>query len=515
MIFEMLENERWWGGAAVTAPNQPFDASSEYECDLLRASGNQSAPLLVSDKGRYVWSDHSFKFKISGGRIEILSNEAYLCKAGETLRDAYLAAMKKHFPFSGKVPPEKFFRTAQYNTWMEFTYNPTQKGVLEYAEAIVKNGYEPGILIIDCGWHTRYGVWEFDFAKFPDPKGMIDKLHSMGFTVMLWVVPLMTADGRDFLDVASRSKFLNNDGRPLPLLKTDNGEVAIVKWWDGFSAVLNLCEELDRNYLDRKLSRLMTEYGVDGFKFDGGSLAIYDPNNIVNGKQTRYTAEELNIAWNEFGERYTYHEYKDTFKRGGTPVIQRIRDRDHSWDNKGGIGSILPFAFVEGLTGYPFICPDMIGGGEWTYTLMGKPWDEELVVRMAECSALFPMMQFSLAPWRILSPEKSEHCLKAARLHKQFADLIVREVEAAAVTGEPIIRPLEYVFPGEGFGNVKNMFMLGDNILVAPVLEQGAVTKTIRLPQGKWLYHGKTEFEGGCEVVVDSPLGVLPYFIKK
>lgn len=57
--------------------------------------------------------------------------------------------------------------------------------------------------------------------------------------------------------------------------------------------------------------------------------------------------------------------------------------------------------------------------------------------------------------------------------------------------------------------------MLGDSFLVAPVLEKGAVTKTVRLPHGKWLYLGKCELDGGTEVTVDAPLGTLPYFIRK
>lgn len=514
MVITILENEHWWGGAAVTAPSQPFDASSDFECDLLLADGNQSSPLLISDKGRYVWSENAFKFKVSGGRVEIFDDSALLDDGGKTLRDAYLRAMNKHFPFSGKIPPTKFFTTAQYNTWMEFTYNPTQESVLAYAEAIIENGYEPGILIIDEGWHTRYGVWEFDFAKFPDPKGMVDKLHAMGFTVMLWVVPTMTADGRDFLGTASNAKFLNNDGRELPLLKTDEGGVALVKWWNGYSGVLNMCEEADRRYLGDKLRRLIEVYGVDGFKLDGGSLGMYDPKNVVNGKQTKYSAEELNIAWNEFGEQFEYHEYKDTYKRGGKSVIQRIRDRGHRWDGD-GLETLIPFALVEGLTGYPFLCPDMIGGGEWSYTLSGKPWDEELVVRMAQCSALFPMMQFSLAPWRILSSENAALCLSAAKLHKSFSDYIVEAVECSAKSGEPIIRPLEYAYPMAGFELVKDCFMLGDDLLVAPVIKKGALTKTLRLPEGVWSYLGKTEILGGGVVTVDAPLDTLPYFIKK
>ena len=60
---------------------------------------------------------------------------------------------------------------------MQFTYNPTQEKVLEYAHGIVDNGFEPGILIIDEGWHQSYGTWDFDKIKFPEPEKMVEELH--------------------------------------------------------------------------------------------------------------------------------------------------------------------------------------------------------------------------------------------------------------------------------------------------------------------------------------------------
>ena len=512
MRIQILEEEHWWGFNSLHAPRQPFDRFTTYNGDLIRDDGNQSAPILISDKGRYIWMKQPCSLTIENGCICFDSAAEYeLSACGETLRDAYRAACANHFPFSGEIPPTKFFESAQYNTWMEFTYNPTQESVLAYAHSIVDNGYTPGILIIDEGWHTRYGLWEFDLAKFPNPKAMIDELHALGFTVMLWVVPIVTADGRGFLGIEGNAKFLKSKWNESPLLKTDDGKTALIRWWNGYSAVLNPCLPSAREYLAGRLDELMTTYGVDGFKFDGGSLGMYAQKNLVNGTQTKYTPWQLNLAWNEFGERYAFHEYKDTFGRGGKSVIQRIRDRDHCWDGN-GLSSLIPFALVEGLMGYSFICPDMIGGGEWSYTELGNEWDQELVVRMAECSALFPMMQFSLAPWRILSEENAKLCLAAAKLHAAFAPRIIEAVKKSSKTGEPIIRPLEYNFPGEGFAAVTDAFMLDDDILVAPVVKKGAITKTLRLPSGRWLYRGEVEYQGGTEVTVPAPLGTLPFF---
>ena len=515
LTVKMLKEECWWGGSTAEAHHFPLTEKSVYSYDM-RKGLNQTMPLFISNKGRYIFSTAPLTLTVRGGEFTLTSDgKIYFEEVGKTLKDAYLYAMRKHFPFSGKVPPLKFFSTAQYNTWMELDYNQTEEGVLKYARALIENGYEPGVLMIDEGWHTPYGEWEFDLTKFPHPKEMIAELHTLGFTVMLWVVPLVTPCGKDFIIATDPSrKCLSPDDEDKDyFLRTDDGEVALVRWWNGFSAILNMCKECDRKFLDKKLRRLIDEYGVDGFKFDGGNISMYNEDHVVNGRQTAYTPEELNIAWNDFGARYEYHEYKDTYGGGGKAVIQRLRDRNHTW-NDYGITSILPAALLEGLIGHPFICPDMVGGGEWSFNYFPDfKCDEELFVRMAQCSALFPMIQFSWAPWRLLDEKHAALCLDAAKLHKEFAPYIKELVKSSAVSGEPILRHLEYEFPGEGFETVDDQFMLGDKILVAPVLEKGATVRTVKLPRGRWDFYGEV-FDGARSVTVSAPIERLVYFKK-
>ncbi|MBQ8321103.1 MAG: glycoside hydrolase [Clostridia bacterium] len=514
----ILDDEYWWGGSTAMTCKLPITKKSFYELDM-NAAYNQTMPLFLSSMGRYIWSAEPFTVSVHDGVIACKGpSEIIIKKCGNTLKDAYLYAMKKHFPFSGKIPPMKFFATAQYNTWMEMDYNQTQEGVLEYARNIVKNGYPAGIIMIDEGWHTRYGLWEFDFTKFPDPKAMVDELHALGFKVMLWVVPMVTADGKDFIiSTEPDRKFLTGGGGENNyFLRTDDGSVALVHWWNGYSAMLNMCKAEDREFLKSKLDFLMQTYGIDGFKFDGGNISAYNEANIVNGTQTKYTPKELNRAWCDFGAEYEYHEYKDTFGGGGKPTIQRIRDRLHSWDSEYGLGSLIPAALCQGLIGHPFICPDMIGGGEWSLNYQrGFKIDGELIVRMAQCSALFPMMQFSWAPWRVLDSTMARLSLEAARLHEEFAEYISALVRESALSGEPIIRHMEYEFPYCSYAEIEDQFMLGSDVLVAPVIKKGEVVRTVHLPLGNWLYLGKIEYEGGRIVTVDAPIETLPYFIKR
>jgi alpha-glucosidase len=91
----------------------------------------------------------------------------------------------------------------------------------------------------------------------------------------------------------------------------------------------------------------------------------------------------------------------------------------------------------------------------------------------------------------------------------------MRCVKYAAITGEPILRSMEYSYPHCGFEKITDQFLLGEELLVAPVIEQGATERSVVLPEGKWYYLGKEVLDGGKTVVVNAPLGVLPYFTKK
>ena len=406
--------------------------------------------------------------------------------------------MKKHFPPTGDCPDLRFYRTPQYNTWAELTYNQCQSAITAYADAIVANGYTPGILMIDDTWQTGYGIWRFNRERFNDARAMIDHLHELGFTVMVWIVPYLCADSPEFREA---------EADPTRLLRNPDGTPFLLRWWNGYSAALDMTSEGDVRWLRSVLDSLIRDLGVDGFKFDGGSLDCYPE---LPGKPRA----ELTHAWNRFALSYRFNEVKDTWKAGGLPLNQRLRDKDHAWNGE-GLSCVIPDALTASLTGHNFLCPDMVGGGSWICFVDGYPLDQELIVRFAQASALFPAMQFSVAPWRILTPENAALVRATQDLHVEMGGYIADCVTRAAETGEPVLRPLAYNYPGEDFEDVTDEFLLGDDILVAPVLEKGAVTRQVRFPSGVWESRDCGTFTGPCTAVVDAPLSVLPWFKKK
>ena len=515
--IKIEENELFWGGSNLNGVKMPFDAETNEEFDLLRNAPNETMPFLVSSKGRVIWSDDVFSFSVKNGEISAEGPCKIVVETlGCDLPTAFRAARKKYFPINGRKLNRDFFKTAQYNTWIECLYHPTQEHVLKYAQQIIDNGFEPGILMIDEGWHGRYGNWEFDKLSFPDPKKMVDQLHKMGFKVMLWIVPFVCPDGEFFANTLFSS---NEQQPPIPpekrvfirLEQPDSWKTALFFWWNGFSAALNLKNEADRKFLGKQLEHLMNDYGIDGFKFDGGKSSSY--KNCQNGKPlTDLTPTQLNQAWNEFGTSYEYHEFKDTTCGAKFASIQRLADRKHTWDGQ-GLSSIIPDSIAQGLIGHPFICPDMVGGGDWVDFKPGKEIDQELFVRWAQCSALFPMMQYSKGPWTCLDEKHCKLVIEAGKLHKSLCEEIIDMVSRAENSGEPILRNLEYNYPNMGYGKINDEFMLEDKILAAPVIKKGATKRKVILPPGEWISDENKVYAGG-EYEMDCPLERLIWFRK-
>ena len=156
----------------------------------------------------------------------------------------------------------------------------------------------------------------------------------------------------------------------------------------------------------------------------------------------------------------------------------------------------------------------MIGGGQFTSFLDDAPIDQELVVRSTQVHTLMPMMQFSVAPWRILDKKHFKAVKDAVNLRNLFKETILMLAKKASITGEPIVRSMEYVFPHEGYVQIKDQFMVGNNILVAPYLSKGEGYREVIIPKGKWKSDLGKVYKGGKSITIDVPLNRLPYFVK-
>ncbi len=500
-VTKLLPGEYWWGGVVGYGERMPYVQPVE-EFDLQSKNNNNPVvPFLLSSKGRHIWSDRPFRFEVSGEEITVKSDyeKIAVAQSGTTLREAYQENCLRYFKPSGVLPDTLFFTMPQYNTWIELMYNQNQEDILAYAKGIIDNGFPPGVLMIDDNWQRYYGNFDFRAEKFPDPKGMVDQLHQMGFKVMVWVCPFVSPDSPECRE-------LNAKGY---LIKSQKGKPAIFSWWNGQSACYDLTNPSAFAHYIAMLKEVQQKYGIDGFKFDAGDNDAYSIPGLVSHQPDAISVDHTE-AWMKIGLEFPVNEYRAGWKMGGQALVCRLGDKQYSWK---AVQSLIPEMMAAGLMGYAYTCPDMIGGGQYRSFLNMDPtkFNQALIVRSAQVHALMPMMQFSVAPWRILNKENLAIVRNMAHLHRQMGGYILKCARESARTGEPIVRHMEYVFPHEGFAECKDQYMLGEKYMITPVVTSNS-KRNVKLPKGQWKDDTGKKYKGGRTIELDVPLDRLPYF---
>ena len=505
--IEITENERVWAGIISDGHLMPFDAS--YQFDMYGNNrSNQVQPLILTSNGQYVWSEEPFRFEITNNRIVVYDdyNSVKSGKPGNSLAEVQRYVREQFFPASGKIPDEMLFTKPQYNTWIELTYNQNQEDVLEYARSIIANDFPVGVIMIDDTWQEDYGLWNFHPGRFPNPGQMMDELHEMGFKVMLWICPFVSADQYLVYNELREKKALLLEKQSAEDTWETATEPAIIRWWNGASAVLDFTNPEAVNWFDEQLQTLVEDYKVDGFKFDAGDFIFY-PSAAIS--MSSVTPNEHSRLFNEFGLKYPLNEFRASWKMAGEPLAQRLWDKAHDWED---VKKLIPQMVLTNLMGYTFSCPDMIGGGSFTTFLNEDDIDQELIVRSAQIHALMPMMQFSVAPWRILSSDNLAAVKKAVALREEYIPLIMRLVGESSQTNEPIIKSMEYVFPHQNLVDINDQFMLGDSVMIAPVVDSGMLKREVRLPDGRWKADDGIIYQGNQKIFIEVPIDRLPVF---
>lgn len=349
------DKKLWWAG--ITSQGQLMPVTESYQANTIgNTYGNQVQPLLLSNQGDIIWSEEPFEFKVENNEVKILQSKGRIIqrKVGETLKSAYLFASENYFPPQGILPDQTLFSAPQYNTWIELMYDQNQEDILKYAHDLIDNGFPPGVLMIDDNWQEDYGKWDFHPGRFSNPKAMMKELHELGFKVMVWVCPFVSADSDVFRALASKGAFLLNaegvrQNSTMPSMLDKKMKPEIVSWWNGYSAVLDLSQPVAIDWFKSQLDYLQNEYGVDGFKFDAGDARYYTSGISRSG----VSANEQATLFGKIGLDYPLNEYRATWKLGGQPLVQRLRDKAHNW---GDLEKLVPSMLLQGIMGYYFNC---------------------------------------------------------------------------------------------------------------------------------------------------------------
>ena len=362
----------------------------------------------------------------------------------------------------------------------------------------------------NIGWP----LWTYGYYGLPGP--FTEDLHKLGFKVLAYLYPYVRSLLLPYplvnptFEEAVRNHYLAQDpqGRPAgprfePVLtgNVDFTNPAAVNWWQG------------------KIEHALLQYDFDGWMEDFGEW-VRDDDRFCAGKTGRVMATLNPLFWHKIDYEIAHQAKPDVvgFARSGAPGSQAFTSvlwggdqmPDWSWDN--GLPSVVTAGITAGLSGFAAWGPDIFSAGH----------SKELFIRWTEFGALTPIMRdhlwdkpkFGVDLW--FDDQTTDVFRRYAKLHVSLFPYIYTFAQEAARTGLPIIRHPMLEFPDDPASySTYCEYLLGDRLLVAPVVKEGATTRSLYLPKGAWVNYWSGEtVEGGKEVTVAAPLEEIPILVK-
>ncbi|XP_078601847.1 myogenesis-regulating glycosidase-like [Branchiostoma floridae x Branchiostoma japonicum] len=371
------------------------------------------------------------------------------------------------------VPDTTQMQLPRWVTWPYLKSKMNTTTVNNYAASIVNNSLAHGVLEIGDGYSTKYGDFDFDQTKFPDPVGMIGQLKQEQFKVSLWAHPFANYDSMTFVEGLRKGHWVNSAKGNAP---------GIVKWWNGYGTVIDVTSKDARTWFIGKTRSLLQDYGCDGVYFDGGEVS-YLPAGFVTESEPVVPDEYATMYVSEIAAAFgPSTQVSVGYKTQDVPMFVRMTERRSTWGDRRGLKSVIPTALTMGILGYPFVNPGPVGGSSEDMP------DPELYVRWMELAIFLPVIEFSWPPWQF-GEEMVQFAQKMLKLREDVVIApTIKLARESLETGEPIIRPLWWLAPKDNIAHVVDSeFLIGNTTLVAPILAPSTTMRDIYLPSGyKW-----------------------------
>ncbi|MER7700461.1 MULTISPECIES: glycoside hydrolase family 31 protein [unclassified Streptomyces] len=402
----------------------------------------------------------------------------------------------------------------------------SEREVRRVVDGYRERGLPLSVLHLDIDHYDGHRVFTVDEERFPALPALAKELREDGVRLVSIVDPGVKAEPGDAVfdggvAVGERGAYVR-DAR---------GRVVVGEVWPGACVYPDFTDPLVRDWWGSLYEERLAQ-GFSGVWHDMNEpvsfAAFGDPSlprsarHVLEGAggDHREAHNVYALAMARAGYegllRLRPAERPFLFSRSGWAGMQRYGgtwsgDVSTGWP---GLRASLSLVVGLGLCGVPYSGPD-VGGFD------GFP-SPELYLRWFQLGAYLPLFRTHAAidagrrePWEF-GPEVLEHARAALvereRLHPYFVTLS----HVARLTGAPYVRPMWWGAPGDrALRECEDAFVLGDALLVAPVLEPGVRRRAVRLPRGRW-YDTATgrAYEGSGQVLVDAPLSRVPVLAR-
>jgi alpha-glucosidase len=447
--------------------------------------------------------------------------------------------LNRYADLTGHMPmPPLWALGNQQSRWSYYPDTMVEEVVSEYR----KRDLPLDVVHLDIDYMQGYRVFTWDRNRFPNPKALSEKLAKRGVKLVTIVDPgvKFQAVKKSTAQITSITPELEPQDPRYYVFdqgvqnnyfqKRENGDLFIPSVWPGQSVFVDYTLPAARDWWGN-LHRAYTDNGVAGIWND-----MNEPSDFI--EQTG--KNQLDVVSYDEGEKSTHAKNRNVFAllmaRATYEGLERLRpnqrpyvitraayagiqrystmwtgDTTSTWET---LTMNIPMFATLGLSGEPFVGSD-VGG------FIGRG-NGELLTRSYQVSFLAPFCRnhkendgYDQEPWRF-GKYYEDIIRKYLKLRYQLLPFLYTTLEEAHQTGTPLFRPLVLNYQDDpNTYNLDDEFMIGSDLLVAPVLKPDITRRLVYLPKGGWYdYWTNKKYEGGTMISVDAPLETVPMFVR-
>jgi alpha-glucosidase (family GH31 glycosyl hydrolase) len=535
-----LENANWYGGGLLREQMWPLEKQQQSEMPFVTGnildgeygsvvqaywlSSLGIALVVPTDVPLWASINASATGSASGLCLSAMYNGPYrqlsetiganmeyrLCK-GPDFKAVHEFMLSEVVESGSHAPKDDYLRYPGWSTWGRYGKNITQENVLALYQEIKQYNFPASHLEIYDKWEPNYGDLVFDANKFPNPQLLVSELMKGGVEVMACVRPFVDSRSHIFQVGIQKGYFVMNEDDKVP---------GLTFWWNNVGAVVDFTSSSTSAWFKSRLLALQNQTGIKSFRFDAGEVS-WLPN------KPHFSTPQVNPL--EYSKKYVKFAESlggktivtSSFRNQDIPVIIRIHDRSPTWGYDNGLKSIIPTVLTLNLLGYPYLQLQVGGGGDNLQGVKNVSFSDsfpsrELYLRTLQIAVFLPSFQFSVLPWQY-DQEMTEFAKQYVKFHEEFVMPKIQILFSNFTKrGLPILRPLWWLENTLQARTIDSQFLIGDTVLVAPILEEGASKRDIYLPKGNWKDPFKhMVIEGGIWLKhYTVPTNVVPYFVR-
>lgn len=452
-------------------------------------------------------SEHYYFYSAISGNVD------YYVMGGHTLKDV----VANYTYLTGVTPmPQKWMLGYQQSRW---GYSVSAERVEKIAEGFAKYHLPIDVIHLDIDYMKGYRDFTWDTDKYADPKAFVAKMRKQGIRLE----PILDAG------VKKDDKYgIYKEGIEKGyFVKNPDGTVYVGTVWPGDSVFPDFGNPDVRAWWAKHM-KFFADMGAAGVWNDMDEPASFKgelPEDLQfsdNGKPSSHA--RMHNVYGHLQAQAAYEGMKEaTGKRpyiitraayAGTQKYSTVWTGDNT-----AVWSHLQLAIPQlnglGMSGFAFSGTD-IGGFQDDTT-------PELLTRWIEASLFVPLYRnHSILGSRYQEPwafdkQTLDIYRKYLNLRYRFIPYLYDQFRHETQSRLPVMRPLVLNYDqDEKVRNNNDEYMVGTNILVAPIVNQGQTQRLVYLPAGQWVdFWNNAEYSGQQSIVADAPIDKLPLFIKK